>query len=287
MFGLYAKRLYELGWNIIPVHGKKPIIPYWAQYSDIPPSKYEIQRWINKHSNENIGVVLGGLSDIIALDIDISEESLCNDIKNLAEEIFEKSPVTRYGRYPRCVLLYRGSYIKTSVGPVEFLSTGRQVVIFGKHPITKKDYYYEDFSPLEVEIDDLPLIRNKQADKFKELVKEYLPKYHKNGNGQFPADTDYFNALKDSRKAKSAHERRIIICQQLQGAEPGNLHNTLVSCVAALAKDGCSAEKIKQLVEYNFNAPKSGPYSDDWKSLDNLIAKTIKKFGNKNDIQRT
>ena len=280
MFGKYSEQLHELGWNIIPVHGKRPLITYWSQYSDIPPSKSEIREWCNRYALENIGLVLGGMSDIVAIDIDVDDEDRAKDLRTLAEQPFGESPIVRYGRHPRLVMLYRGMQIRTSVGPVEFLSTGRQVVIFGQHPLTKKAYYYEDFSPLQYEPLDLPLINQHDVTKYRSLVQQYLPITYKNGNGQPIGDTDFFDALKDARKATSAHERRLTICQQLQGGELGNLHNTLLSCIAALAKDNCSSERIKQIVEHNFNAPRTGPYSEDWRHMDQIIEKTVQKFGN-------
>ena len=287
MFEKYGFSLHQLGWNIIPVHEKRPLIPYWSQYSDIPPTNYEIEKWSNKFSTANIGLVLGGFSDVIALDIDIDDPWIVQQIRLVADDILGASPITRFGRAPRLVNLYRGSHIKTSVGPLEFLSTGRQVVIFGQHPLTKKQYYYEDFTPLNCEPMDLPLLKVNQVQEFKEIVKVYLPKRSINNHTNGTGDTDFFENLKDSRKAKDAHERRIAICNQLQGAEPGNLHNTLLSCIAALAHDGCSQSRIKQIVDKNFNAPRTGVYSEDWENLDRLISQTIKKFGHKNDIQRT
>ena len=286
MFGKHARNLYELGWNIIPVHGKRPVIPYWSQYSDIPPSKYEVKKWSEKYRDENIGLVLGGSSGIIAIDIDLDDEDLSTAIQNAIHETVGTTPIIRFGRYPRAVMLFKGLDIKTSVGPVEFLSTGRQVVIFGKHPLTKKDYWYSDFSPLEIEPESLPSLSLCCIDKVKKIIQPLLPKKEWNGHTNV-GDTDYFEALKDQRKALTAYKRRAKICEQLQGAEPGNLHNTLVSCVAALASDGCSPQRIKQIVEHNYNAPKDGMYSDVWKRLDRLIASTVKKFGKKNDIQRT
>ena len=220
------------------------------------------------------------VTTIAAPTIDVDDEDRAKDLRTLAEQTFGESPIVRYGRHPRLVMLYRGMQIRTSVGPVEFLSTGRQVVIFGQHPLTKKAYYYEDFSPLQYEPLDLPLINQHDVTKYRSLVQQYLPTTYKNGNGQPIGDTDFFDALKDARKATSAHERRLTICQQLQGGELGNLHNTLLSCIAALAKDNCSSERIKQIVEHNFNAPRTGPYSEDWRHMDQIIEKTVQKFGN-------
>ena len=280
MFAQYAFELHQLGWNVIPLSGKKPIISKWTDYSHLPPSELDIQIWMKKYPKANIGLVLGGYTNIIAIDIDIDDLKTSEDIQLAAHDIFGETNIVRYGRAPRAVLLYRCyNEIKTSIGPVEFLSTGRQVVIFGQHPLTKKQYHYEDFTPLECEPDNLPTITYEQVETFKNLVQQYLPKkVISNGNSTTVGDTGYFDDLKDSRKLRNAFDRRNKICEQLQGGEPGKWHNILLSCVAALASDGCREDRIKQIIENNYNAPKEGPYAEDWEKLDQIIQTAITKF---------
>ena len=71
MFARYASQLHDMGWNIIPVSGKRPIISQWGNYASYPPSDLELQVWIRKYPTANIGLVLGGYTNIIAIDIDI------------------------------------------------------------------------------------------------------------------------------------------------------------------------------------------------------------------------
>tara|TARA_R110002012_G_C11576308_1_gene604903 strand:- start:449 stop:1306 length:858 start_codon:yes stop_codon:yes gene_type:complete len=280
MFARYASQLHDMGWNVIPLNGKRPIISQWGNYANYPPSELELQVWIRKYPRANIGLVLGGYTNIIAIDIDIDDTDICMNIQNSAADIFGVTKIVRYGRSPRAVLLYKAyEELKSSIGPVEFLSTGRQVVIFGTHPLTKKEYYYEDFTPLECEPNALPIIDVEQMQQFKNIIQQYLPKkVRTNGNPTSLGDTHYFEDLKDSRKLRNAFERRNKICEQLQGGEPGKWHNILLSCVAALAHDGCSEERILQIVEHNFNAPRTGPYSDDWANLDEIIGSAVHKF---------
>ena len=280
MFARYASQLHEMGWNVIPLSGKKPITSQWTNYSYYPPSELELQIWIKKYPKANIGLVLGGYTNVIAIDIDIDNAENAIKIQTLASKVFGLSHIIRYGRAPRSVLLYKSfTEIKTSIGPVEFLSTGRQVVIFGQHPLTKKQYHYEDFTPLECEPDNLPTITYEQVETFKNLVQQYLPKkVISNGYSTTVGDTGYFDDLKDSRKLRNAFDRRNKICEQLQGGEPGKWHNILLSCVAALASDGCRKDRIKQIIENNYNAPKEGPYAEDWEKLDQIIQTAITKF---------
>jgi len=283
MFARYACQLHDMGWNVIPLNGKKPIISQWGNYANYPPSELELNVWVKQYPKANIGLVLGGYTNIIAIDIDIDDQRISEDIQIAAYDIFGETNIVRYGRAPRAVLLYK-SYqeIKTSIGPVEFLSTGRQVAIFGKHPTTKKEYYYQDFTPLECGPDELPIISNEQIEKFRRIIQEYLPKkLPSNGHTTNIGDTYYFEDLKDARKLRNAFARRNKICEQLQGGEPGKWHNILLSCVAALAHDGCSEERILQIVQNNYNAPRTGPYSDDWANLDEIIGSALNKFRKK------
>ena len=279
MFKELCYQLYEYGWNIIPVAGKRPLIPQWTQYADEQPSASEVAKWVKRFPKANVGLVLGGSSKVVALDIDIDDTEKVADIILEAENIFGRSTATRYGRVPRCVQLYRGN-TKTSIGSVEFLSSGRQVVIFGNHPVTNNLYTWEDYSPLNLEPKDLPMITEEQVQRFMFKIHRHLPLLVR-GNGNANLDVDYFEALKDARKGKDAFSRRNAICVQLQEGEPGNWHNTLISCVSALASDGCTKERIHQIVEYNYNAPRTGEYSGDWQNLPEIISTAVERFGKK------
>jgi len=62
----------EYGWCIIPLRGKKPRIK-WAKYQRRRSTEAEIRRWWNKWPDANVGIVTGGVSGLVVIDVDKKE----------------------------------------------------------------------------------------------------------------------------------------------------------------------------------------------------------------------
>ncbi len=62
-------QLREIGLSIIPLAGKKPCVP-WKEYQSRRPNEDEIEKWIQEFPGCNWGVVTGGISGVIVLDVD-------------------------------------------------------------------------------------------------------------------------------------------------------------------------------------------------------------------------
>jgi hypothetical protein len=66
-----AKLYVERGWSVIPIQarGKRPLVP-WLEYQQRIASPAEIDRWFSQWPEANIGIVSGGLSGLIVIDVD-------------------------------------------------------------------------------------------------------------------------------------------------------------------------------------------------------------------------
>jgi P4 family phage/plasmid primase-like protien len=69
----YANEYYQKHLSCIPLRSKskKPSISSWEEYKKVPAGKEQIKSWFsNGHANDNIAIVTGKVSGIIAFDID-------------------------------------------------------------------------------------------------------------------------------------------------------------------------------------------------------------------------
>ncbi|MHA1225215.1 MAG: bifunctional DNA primase/polymerase [Candidatus Hodarchaeales archaeon] len=60
----------NLGWSIIPVKNKKPLLSSWKEYQKRRATESEIRKWWRKWPNADIAVVTGTVSGIIVVDVD-------------------------------------------------------------------------------------------------------------------------------------------------------------------------------------------------------------------------
>jgi hypothetical protein len=64
-----ALKLLDAGMSIIPVQGKRPLIP-WQEYQQRRATPEEVQEWFDATPDAGIGVVTGAISKLVVLDID-------------------------------------------------------------------------------------------------------------------------------------------------------------------------------------------------------------------------
>jgi bifunctional DNA primase/polymerase-like protein/primase-like protein len=66
-----AVHYVQLGWSVIPIQarGKRPLVP-WLEFQQRIASTPEIDRWFTQWPEANIGIVSGGLSGLIVIDVD-------------------------------------------------------------------------------------------------------------------------------------------------------------------------------------------------------------------------
>jgi Bifunctional DNA primase/polymerase, N-terminal/Primase C terminal 1 (PriCT-1) len=66
-----ARHYVSLGWSVIPIQarGDRPLVP-WLEFQQRVASAEEIDRWFRQWPDANIGIVTGGLSGLIVIDVD-------------------------------------------------------------------------------------------------------------------------------------------------------------------------------------------------------------------------
>ncbi len=69
-FAKYALQFHKLGFSIIPCFNKKPAIKSWKGFQSTKPSKNQIEKWIEKFPNANIGIIAGAVSNLTVVDCD-------------------------------------------------------------------------------------------------------------------------------------------------------------------------------------------------------------------------
>jgi hypothetical protein len=106
--------------------------------------------------------------DAVAVDVDVLDQELADQIVNLIERTLGQTPLIRIGRAPKTLLVYRPERRFTKVqapelffsdgakAQVELLAEGQQLVADGIHPDTGEFYFWTDCSPAEVALVELP-----------------------------------------------------------------------------------------------------------------------------------
>jgi hypothetical protein len=59
------------GWSVLPIepHGKRPLVP-WRPFQSGAASVDAVRQWFERWPDANIGLVTGGLSGLVVLDVD-------------------------------------------------------------------------------------------------------------------------------------------------------------------------------------------------------------------------
>lgn len=150
----YGEELSALGYDVTPLNGKVPILKGWQKRPDTAKD-------FAKHGDSNIGILAGGIHNIVAIDIDIKDQDTAVIIRNIAVEHLGFAP-ERIGNAPKTLFVYKCSEpfykVKTAVYSingedacaVECLAEGQQFVCSGIHPDTKKNYSWPDDSLLDI-----------------------------------------------------------------------------------------------------------------------------------------
>ena len=167
------KRLLAAGYHPVPVNGKAPPIAGWP---DIQPTQVLINSWADNYANAtNTGILT---STIPAIDIDVLDPAVADELQQIAERIIGTSAV-RTGQAPKRAMLFRtdAPFDKIStpifISPdgrthkVEILGRGQQIVVHGLHPDTHAPYTWRGGEPgPELKRDALPLLSAEKANEF-------------------------------------------------------------------------------------------------------------------------
>lgn len=159
-------RYQKRGLPVIPCNGKMPLIKSW-QNRNAPPTDAEIEEWLEKWPDMNIGLVMGAASGIVGIDVDgaMALERL-EEISNgdIPETETYKTPGSDAGRR----LLYRlpegigkaAKWIDKLEGEhseLAFLGDGQQTILPPSiHPNGKRYAWVKGRTPKDVDIAEAP-----------------------------------------------------------------------------------------------------------------------------------
>lgn len=161
-FKSQAEMLINNGFDIVPIESgqKFPTITGW-----------NIKSFTLDDITAGVGVKTG--NGVMALDIDVLDEGVSNEIAALAEKIVGYS-ITRVGRAPKQLIVYGGEGRKRmsakfkddngNPAQVEVLGKGQQFVAYGVHPNTGKEYEWTDLYGGDMHMIDLPVITDAHVD---------------------------------------------------------------------------------------------------------------------------
>jgi hypothetical protein len=144
----------------------------WSRWCEIAPTLEQVDRWSDRHAHYGIALACG--SSCIGIDIDEEDETRANLLHSLASAHLGDTPLVRFGRDPRRVLVYRvlgGSIASRTICPVELIGDGRYFVAHGIHPGTGRPYRWHDGGPEHHCLADLPVASLERLRDFFECVK--------------------------------------------------------------------------------------------------------------------
>lgn len=176
------RRLIANGYRPVPCNGKAADGVDWPN-SHATEADLHGDHWVKA---TNTGIILG--DQLLAVDIDVRDEHLAAELREMALSLGDGLPPVRIGQAPKTLLLFRtprgvkkhatkgvwqrgvprAERIKVNKNQIEILGEGQQFVAFGTHPDTKRPYVWtpDSQSPLEIRLDDLPLIDLAKLDAF-------------------------------------------------------------------------------------------------------------------------
>jgi hypothetical protein len=177
-------RAADTGWHVLPTKPNEKVPGYydrgewremsgWTRYCEMPPSEAEVEAW-REWPDCGVSVACG---TVLGLDLDIEDPKLLTAVRAVAERTLGVTPLVRFGRKPRAMMVYRmiGQFRSRRVGPLDAMGAGRQFVAFGVHPITNMPYEWETESPATVAPGHLPPVDEARLAAFFDEALQLLP----------------------------------------------------------------------------------------------------------------
>lgn len=192
IFGAEAPKYYAKNMAVIPLHhwtatdkdgnekGKRPFFFNWSKWQKQMPTEEEQAQWVQMYPSNNIGLVLGAVSNMDMLDIDTDNQKLIDAIMSLVPT----SPWVRVGQKGMMLAFRHNPNIKKKiqidektdhavsggVRVVEYLTGGQQIVLPPSiHPKTRKPYV-ANVSLYDLDPAFLPMV----PDNLEELLRSKL-----------------------------------------------------------------------------------------------------------------
>jgi len=139
-FADVAQTLLDNGYELLPLHGKRPMVDDWSL---IRVSQDHVDEWLKKYARKNVGIQTRYTP---AVDVDVYDEEAANEMRDWMSDEFSDAPL-RVGQAPKCLFLFRTrepfkkmkvTYVDANGAKhaVEILGEGQQFAAYGIHPDT-------------------------------------------------------------------------------------------------------------------------------------------------------
>lgn len=184
---LHGARVADAGFSIVPIaagqkwpgeyaNGRWWHLKGWEAQALAQTPEPLIDIWAN-YPGCGVGIVCGGHSRVIAVDIDVLDAEISGAIRRTFEERLGVTPLVRVGKAPKVLLVYRCTekMEKLSYQPIEVLAHGQQFVAYGVHPDTGLPYAWPVEAPDETPVDSLPLVTPAQVREACEAALRQVP----------------------------------------------------------------------------------------------------------------
>jgi RecA-family ATPase len=267
------------GYPPVPCEGKAPHLADWAQ-ACLTANEREIRAWGRARPQEsNTGIVTGA---IVGVDIDVLDEGLADAVQELAGRILGMTPLVRFGRAPKRLLVYRTDspfrkcataelflpgapdFSRVHKHHVEVLGQGQQFIAYGIHPDTGQPYRWVEDGPRDIEAAALPVIEDReQAEAFVAAAERLL-----RGAGCL-TEREIKGREADGRQSAG-----------LETGQPAD-YDLIASCLRAIPNDGPYDEWARMgLAIYGALGPNGRPLWEEWsaRSPKNDPAFTARKW---------
>ena len=176
----FGPQLVEAGYDITPVDGKRAFLTGW---SGRPPEAL----LFGDYPNFNIGVLCGGVQNVVAIDVDVVNHFCINSILELIEETLGFGP-RRIGKPPKFLMVFRCTepMVKQKTGiyeidgvdcAVELLAEGQQFVASGIHPDTHRPYEWPGDKLIDVPAAELTEVTPEAFKQFLNAASRILSNY--------------------------------------------------------------------------------------------------------------
>lgn len=177
-------RAADGGWHVLPTKPRSKVPGHhergewremagWQRYCEMPPQEDEIDTW-RDWPECGVSIACG---TVLGLDLDVEDAKLASQIRAVAERTLGVTPLVRFGRRPRAMLVYRMAtpFRSRRVGPLDAMGSGRQFVAYGIHPVTEQPYEWETDGPDTVPMASLPVVDEDKLAAFFEQALPLLP----------------------------------------------------------------------------------------------------------------
>lgn len=172
----YASLLYEAGWNIMPLAGKRPI-GEWGRLQRERGNPENISAYLTRHPEANVGILCGEISGVSVIDIDVGDGYDPDAVSRFLEKY--PTPIAVQTGGGGLHLYYQYTKVKNAVRvkipgiPMDIRSQGGYVVAPPSiHPETKQAYRFVNTDDLSQEIDfEMVITLREQLPPFPEEVK--------------------------------------------------------------------------------------------------------------------